>query len=69
MTRKVMDIILEDGTNIVCIKDDKQKYNPFRVYLKFYANGGWHRRKLTNYGDINSVVYFLTDIINGRVCI
>ena len=66
-TIKVMDTILDDGTYIVCIRDNTLKFNPFRVFVKWWDQGSWHRKQLVTYADMKSVVYFLKDIVDGRV--
>ena len=57
MSRKILDLH-EYGVHLVCIKTD-DKYNPYRV-IRLY-DGDAHRRTLVKYGDIISVLYFLTD--------
>lgn len=60
--RKVMEI--NEGRYIIeCIKDDSVKFNPYRVYQKWY-NAGWHRKQIEKYANFESVIYFLVDFMH-----
>lgn len=62
MTKKIME--MSDKHTYVVIKDDSAKFNPYKVYNKWY-DGGWHRKKLTEYGDLQSVLWYLLQIEYG----
>jgi len=57
--KKVMDV--NPGTaHIVVIRHEKDKYNPFHVYLVISVTGSpVRRRMLTKYGDFMSCIHFL----------
>ena len=59
-TRKILDISI-DGYNFICIFAVHQKRNPYRLCLRWYENGGWHRKTLETYGNFISVIYHLED--------
>ena len=55
---KVMNICM-DGFHIECIRiNDKNEYNPFRVYRVTQE----HRRQIAKYGDFMSVIHFIWQI-------
>lgn len=62
MTKKIME--MSDKHTYVVIKDDSAKYNPYKVYDKWY-NVGWHRKKLTEFADMQSVLWYLLQIEYG----
>lgn len=57
-TTKIMDINMMNGSGkFICIYDSAAKFNPFKLYLKWYSPGtGWHRKKLADYADTQSVL-------------
>lgn len=59
-TRKVMDIMLH-GKRYICIKDLTAKCNPYKLYEAFW-NGGWHRKKITEYEDMDSILCHLLQL-------
>ena len=61
---KVMEIELK-GREFYCIKDNTDPRKLFKVYLRWYKCGP-HQKKLKDYADMYSVVYYLRDIIEGR---
>lgn len=63
-TYKVMDIDYK-GIKIVCIYDSTAKYNPFKLYERWYGNG-WHRKKIVEYTDFQSVLYHLIENYDFR---
>lgn len=63
MKRKVMEIH-ENGMNLVCIKDDGDKYNPYKLYHVWY-NQGKHRKQIAKYGDFYSVICRTKEILGG----
>lgn len=56
-THKVMDLMFY-GKHYICIKDSTTTRNPYKLYEKYYDNG-WHRKKITEYSDIDSVLFHL----------
>lgn len=56
-TMKVLDVCVE-RVHFVCIMDKQTNRNPYKVYNVWY-NGGYHRRKLAEYGNFVSVIEFL----------
>lgn len=65
-TKKVMEVTIKDTTYVV-IKDNTARYNPYKVYRKWYGEtrSGYgmssHRTKVTEYADLGSVFYFMVD--------
>lgn len=57
-TRQILSLC-ECGKHYVCIFDGS-KVNPYRVYYKWYDRGE-HRRKVAEYADFPSVLYYLFD--------
>lgn len=57
-TQKIMEITIV-RTRYLVIKDNESKYNPYKVYRKSWYDGSWHRKKVTEYADIESVLWFL----------
>lgn len=56
-TRKVMDMQF-NGNWYVCIEDKTAKSNPYKLYLRWY-DMGWHQKKITEYADFDSVLFYL----------
>ena len=56
-TQKIMEITIS-RTRYLVIKDITSKYNPYKVYRKWWDHGD-HRQKVTEYADIESVLWFL----------
>lgn len=56
-TRKVAEIC-EKGVRLVMIHDEKDKYNPYKVYRKYWE-GGWHKKQLSKWGDFLSAWQFM----------
>lgn len=48
------------------IHDDKDGYNPFKVYYTYYENGNKHRLKVTEYADLNSAMYVLSEVVKNK---
>lgn len=61
MTKKVMDIMLESGMHLVCIKDDSIE-KKYRLKLTWY-NMGWHSRQIAKYEDFKSVIMHVYNIV------
>lgn len=57
-TRKVFEIHA-DGVNLLCTFTAGQTINPFRIYHKWYENGGWHRKLLDSYQNLFGVICFM----------
>lgn len=57
-TMKVLDLFLDDGRQIICIRDYMAKCNEYKVYYRWY-DCGWHKRKLAEYADMRSVLAHL----------
>jgi len=64
-TRKVLSIN-ENGIHLECIKDNAEKYNPFKLY-RVWWDGGWHRKLIDKFADIQSVICEVYDICIGKV--
>ena len=56
-TYQVMNIC-ERGHHWVCIYDTAAKHNPYKLYQKWY-DMGWHKRKVVEYADFQSVLWHL----------
>lgn len=56
-TYQVMNIC-EGGHHWVCIYDTAAKRNPYKLYQKWY-DMGWHKRKVVEYADFQSVLWHL----------
>lgn len=54
-TMKIMEVMIKDYRYLV-VKDNRSKSNPYKVYRKWW-DGGWHRKKITEYADLESVFY------------
>lgn len=64
-TRKVMDIEFHKKY-YVCIEDSSAAFNPYKLYEKWYDRG-WHRKKITEYTDMDSVLFHLLQIEHKKV--
>ena len=60
MRRKIADISFA-GAAYQVVHDTGCKRNPYKVYRKWYDNG-WHRKKLTEWGDFPDAMQFLNDL-------
>ena len=56
-TRKIAEIC-EKGVRLVMIHDEKDKYNPYKVYRKWWETG-WHKKQLSKWGDFLSAWQFM----------
>ena len=66
-THKVADVLdPRHNDYLICIYDTREKLNPYVIYRKWY-NDGWHRRKITAYADMASVLLFMADVLTERV--
>lgn len=66
-SHKLMEIEMEGhGDFLICVKDSDQKYNPYIIYLKFWKNG-WKRRKLNAYCTYESAVWFIFEVLTGKI--
>lgn len=59
--RKIMEIS-EGKWQYVCIKTD-EKINPYRLYRVWWDRGN-HRKLITKYGEFDSIMWTLHQIIN-----
>lgn len=57
MVRQVMRIS-EGGRHLVCLRDDRERWNVYKIYVRWY-NQGWHQKLLESYADWNSVICWL----------
>ena len=55
-TTKCLDIVAE-GKHFVCTFTPSRR-NPYQLYHKWYDRG-WHQRKLVEYANFLSVIYWL----------
>ena len=53
MKSKIMDI--KHYGRFICIYDDTDKVNPYRLY-RITWDGGRHRKLIAKYADFNSVI-------------
>ena len=53
--------VFENGQYYVCYRTDGY-HNPYKLYLKWY-NCGWHQKKIAEYGDFNSILFYLIQYI------
>ena len=58
MKRQCM-VIAEGGRKYICIKDDKARVNPYKIYREEWYNGGKHRQKEEEYANFESVIWWL----------
>lgn len=59
-TRKVMEMDYNDKW-YVCIEDSTANTNPYKLYEKWY-DGGWHRKKVIEFGNFDSILFYLLQI-------
>ena len=65
-TRKVVEMN-DFGFRIVVIMDTTAKRNPYKIYQKWYDHG-WHRKKLNEYADFQSVLWYILQTVYGVPC-
>jgi len=58
-TRKVMEMDF-NNTIYVCVHNSTSR-NPYKLYEKWFDRG-WHRRKITEYADFDSVLFYLLQL-------
>lgn len=63
-TSKVMEVTIKE-TRYLVIKDNTAVRNPYKVFRKWYDTG-WHRSKVTEYEDLESVLRTLTTACQTR---
>lgn len=56
-TRQVMTLDFH-GVYYVCIVDNTTNCNPYKLYKKWYDQG-WHRKKIVEYQDLDSVIFHI----------
>lgn len=65
-TRKIME--MNDMNNhYICILDTTAKRNPYKIYRKWYDDG-WHRKKVNEYGDFQSVLWYILQTVYRVPC-
>lgn len=61
-TRQIMTLAPDyDGNHYVVIHDSSAKTNQYKLYRKWY-NRGWHRKKVAEYGDFDSIMFHLIQL-------
>lgn len=61
-TWQTMDILVS-GMRFICIFDTTKPHNPYRLYRKYYDKG-WHRKKIAEYADAESVLWHILQTVN-----
>ena len=56
-TRKVAEVC-ERGVRLIMIHDQKDKYNHYKVYRKWWDTG-WHKKQLSKWGDFLSAWQYM----------
>lgn len=64
-TRKVMELQF-NGDWYICVLDMTGQRNPYNLYRKWY-DMGWHRKKIVEYGDMDSVLFHLLQMKYPKV--
>lgn len=70
-TEKVMEILIKE-TRYLVIKDSTARFNPYKIYIKYWGlcrsgyGCDWHRKKVTEFEDLESVLRTLTDACRTR---
>lgn len=59
--------ITDSIINLVCIRDNSSKYNPYLLYLVYPAKDRYgyptkHKKLLIKYGDMTSVIHHIRDL-------
>lgn len=57
---KVMDINVE-GKNFICIFDRTVQRNPYRLFIRWFEDGSWHRKQLERYANFISILCYIKD--------
>lgn len=55
-----------NGKHYVCIQHSTDTTNPYKLYEKWYDKG-WHRKKVEEYGDFDSILFHLMQLKYKRV--
>lgn len=55
-TRQIMTLDFH-GETYICVKHDSGN-NPYKLYKKWFDQG-WHRKKVVEYADVDSVLFHL----------
>lgn len=61
--RKVVEIN-DNGFRFKVIRDYTKQFNQYKVFRVWYDNG-LHQKKLIEYGDLLSAMYWITDEMRG----
>ena len=56
-TYQVMNVS-DNGHHYVCIYNSTTNRNPYKLYRKWYDRG-WHRKKVVEYQDFQSILWHL----------
>ena len=64
-TRKVMELQY-NGAWYICILDTTTQRKTYKLYRKWW-DGGWHRKKIVEYGDMDSVLFHLLQMKYPKV--
>ena len=64
MTRQLAKVNTGNGREFVVIYDDKEKYNPFKLYVKGYGkDGNYHKELCDKYADYRSCIFAIAHAI------
>lgn len=63
-TEKVMELTIKETTYVVT-KDNTAKRNPYKIHILWW-DYGWHRKKVTEYENLESVLLTLTSACRTR---
>ena len=60
-TKKVMELLLDDGRQFIVIRDyNGDAYKDHALYYRWY-NNGWHKRKILVCGNVYEAMQYLVD--------
>lgn len=68
MSNKTKVLSITDSIiNLVCIRDNNAKYNPYLLYLVYPAKDQYgyptmHKKMLIKYADMTSVIHHIKDL-------
>lgn len=65
-TRKIMEMN-NRNKHYICIMDYTAKYNPYKLYTKWYDDG-WHKHKIAEYADFQSVLWHILQHVYHVPC-
>ena len=64
MSKQLAKIVSTKGIYLVEYHE-KAKYNPYRVYLKWY-DGYWHKNQIEAYADMASCLFEIGRLLTGH---